>query len=55
MRAAVIGSGAWGTALALVLLENGHEVTLWSHTREESGVLRQRRENPMLPGVRLPE
>ena len=55
MRAAVIGSGAWGTALALVLLENGHEVTLWSHTREESDVLRQRRENPMLPGVRLPE
>ena len=55
MRAAVIGSGAWGTALALVLLENGHEVTLWSHTREESDILRQRRENPMLPGVRLPE
>lgn len=55
MRAAVIGSGAWGTALALVLLENGHEVTLWSHTWEESDVLRQRRENPMLPGVRLPE
>lgn len=55
MRAAVIGSGAWGTALALVLLENGHEVTLWSHIREESDVLRQRRENPMLPGVRLPE
>ena len=51
----MIGSGAWGTALALVLLENGHEVTLWSHTREESDVLRQRRENPMLPGVRLPE
>ena len=30
MRAAVIGSGAWGTALALVLLENGHDVALWS-------------------------
>ncbi len=55
MRAAVIGSGAWGTALALVLLENGHEVTLWSHTQEESDVLRQRRENPMLQGVPLPE
>ena len=55
MRAAVIGSGAWGTALALVLLENGHEVTLWSHTQEESDVLRQHRENPMLQGVSLPE
>ena len=28
MKIAVMGSGGWGTALALVLLENGHEVTL---------------------------
>ena len=55
MRAAVIGSGAWGTALALALLENGHETALWSYTERESGVLRERRENPMLPGVALPE
>ena len=55
MRTAVIGSGAWGTALSLVLLENGHQVTLWSHTEEESRTLRQTRENPMLPGVPLPE
>ena len=32
MKIAVMGSGGWGTALALVLLENGHEVTLWSYT-----------------------
>lgn len=55
MRAAVMGSGAWGTALALVLLENGHQVTLWSYTQKESDVLREKRENPMLPGVPLPE
>ena len=55
MRAAVIGSGAWGTALALVLLENGHEVTLWSHTQRECDTLRQAGENPMLKGVPLPE
>lgn len=55
MRAAVIGSGAWGTALALVLLENGHEVTLWSHTQSECDALRRNRENPMLKGVPLPE
>ena len=41
MRAAVIGSGAWGTALALVLLENGHDVALWSYTQQESSVLRE--------------
>ena len=55
MRAAVIGSGAWGTALALVLLENGHQVALWSHTQQECDRLRTERENPMLPGVPLPE
>ena len=55
MRAAVIGSGAWGTALALALLKNGHTTTLWSYSEQESAVLRERRENPMLPGVTLPE
>ena len=54
MKAAVIGSGAWGTALALVLLENGHEVTLWSYLPEESRAMEQSGENPMLKGVPLP-
>ena len=54
MKIAVLGSGGWGTALALVLLENGHDVTLWSYTREESAVLRETGENPMLKGVPLP-
>ena len=55
MKITVLGSGGWGTALALLLLENGHEVTLWSYKEEESAVLRARRENPVLPGVPLPE
>lgn len=55
MKTAVIGSGAWGAALALVLLENGHDTALWSYTQEESAVLQEKRENPMLPGVALPE
>lgn len=55
MKIAVMGSGGWGTALAMVLLENGHDVTLWSYTQEESAVLREKRENPMLKGVPLPE
>lgn len=54
MKLAVLGSGAWGTALAIALVENGHEVTLWSYTEEESSVLRDNRENPMLKGVTLP-
>lgn len=55
MKVSVIGSGGWGTALALVLLENGSEVTLWSYSEEESAVLREQRENPMLKGVPLPD
>ena len=55
MKVSVIGSGGWGTALALLLLENGSDVTLWSYSEEESAVLREKRENPMLKGVPLPE
>ena len=54
MKITVLGSGAWGTALAMLLLENGNDVTLWSYTEEESKVLRETHENPMLKGVRLP-
>lgn len=55
MKVAVIGSGGWGTALAMLLLENGNDVTLWSYTEEESKVLRETGENPMLKGVPLPK
>ena len=55
MRISVLGSGGWGTALALVLLDNGHDVTLWSYTQEESNVLAAQRENPLLKGVPLPQ
>ena len=55
MRTAVIGSGAWGTALALALLGNGHETVLWSYTEQESTILQEKRGNPMLPGITLPD
>ena len=55
MKISVLGSGGWGTALAMVLLENGHDVTLWSYNEAESKVLRETGENPMLKGVALPE
>lgn len=55
MRTTVLGSGGWGTALALLLLENGNETALWSHNPERTGLLRERRENPRLAGVPLPE
>ena len=55
MKITVLGSGGWGTALALLLLENGNDVTLWSYAEEESKKLQETRENPLLPGVKLPE
>lgn len=55
MNAVVVGSGAWGTALAMVLVKNGHHVTLWSRREEQTNLLRTTRENPRLTGVTLPE
>ena len=52
----VIGAGSWGTALALLLHHNGHQVTLWSALADEVALLQTKRENPdKLPGVKLPE
>ena len=51
---AVIGAGAWGTALAILLAKAGREVTLWARDAQKAEAMRQRRENPRLPGARLP-
>ncbi len=56
MKVAVIGSGGWGTALAVMLRKNGNEVTLWSFEDKEYERLRNDRENrAFLPGVLFPE
>ncbi len=55
MKITVLGSGGWGTALSLLLLDNGNDVTLWSFLEKEAQVLKETRENPMLKGVPLPE
>ena len=55
MKAVVLGSGGWGTALALVLCDNGHDVTLWSHNPAKAASMCETRENPLLKGVALPE
>ena len=55
MKTAVIGSGAWGTALALLLCRNGHDTTLWFRTEEKAAQIRSSRCNPRLQSARLPE
>ena len=52
----VIGAGSWGTALALVLANNGHQVTVWSVIEEEIRMLSEEREHKdKLPGVKIPD
>ncbi len=56
MKVTVIGDGAWGTALALNMLHNGHHVTMWGAFPEYLDAMNTRRENfKFLPGVKLPE
>ncbi len=55
MKITVLGSGGWGTALALVLLDNGHQVSLWCRRPDKCREMRITRENPLLKGVPLPE
>jgi glycerol-3-phosphate dehydrogenase (NAD(P)+) len=55
-RIAVIGAGAWGTAIAILLGRKGnHEVLLWAHEEEVEQAMRARRQNAkFLPGYELP-
>jgi len=56
MRCAVIGAGAWGTALADLLASNGHDVSLWAREPDVVQSIGERRENTaFLPGARLAE
>ena len=52
---AVIGAGAWGTALAIQAARAGNSVTLWARDPARAEAIAASRENPRLPGVRLPE
>jgi glycerol-3-phosphate dehydrogenase (NAD(P)+) len=53
---AVLGAGAWGTALGAVLAERGGPVALWGQRRELCDAVERARENVRyLPGVRLPD
>ncbi len=53
-KTGVIGAGSWGCALAGVLDENGHEVTVWSVLEEEISMLQEKHEHvEKLPGVTL--
>lgn len=55
-KIAVLGAGAWGSALAIHLAKAGHAVTLWAHSSESALALNSHRENRRyLPGIAFPE
>ncbi len=52
----IMGAGSWGTALSVLLHKNGHDVTVWSISKEEVEMLSKEREHKSkLPGVKIPE
>lgn len=52
----VLGSGSWGTALAILLARNGIDTLLWGYDAEEVKSIQQERQNHRyLPGIELPE
>ena len=55
MKAVVVGSGAWGTALAIRLCQNGHDVTMWTFEKELIPQMNETHRNPRLPGAVLPD
>lgn len=55
-KVSVIGAGSWGTALAVLLDSNGHDVTLWSFLSSEVDMLlKEREQKEKLPGVKISE
>jgi glycerol-3-phosphate dehydrogenase (NAD(P)+) len=54
-KLAVIGAGAWGTALALQAVRAGHHVTLVARDPATAATIADKRENHRLPGRRLPD
>lgn len=55
MKISVLGAGGWGTTLAILLHNNGHEVTLWEYKSSYAKLLSKNRTNEIyLPGIQIP-
>ncbi|MEK9198021.1 NAD(P)H-dependent glycerol-3-phosphate dehydrogenase [Lysinibacillus halotolerans] len=51
----ILGAGSWGTALAIVLAENGHNTLLWTHRIEQANEINEQHTNEKyLPNIQLP-
>lgn len=56
MKISVLGAGSWGTALAIILSNNGHDVTLWEYKKEYvKGLIKHHENKIFLPGISIPQ
>ncbi len=55
MKIGCLGSGAWGYTLANLLASNGHEVFIWARNKDLIDHLKQKREHPKFPGIKMEE
>ncbi|WP_087971542.1 NAD(P)H-dependent glycerol-3-phosphate dehydrogenase [Oceanobacillus rekensis] len=52
---AVLGAGSWGTALSIVLADNGYDVRLWTHRQEQAEIINRTHKNEKYLNVTIPE
>jgi len=55
MTIGILGAGTWGVAVARMLADSGHAVTVWSALPAEISHLKQTRKHPNLPGMTIPD
>ena len=55
MNIGILGAGTWGIAVARMLADSGHAVTVWSALPQEISALLQTRKHPNLPGMLIPD
>ncbi|MCC2249030.1 NAD(P)H-dependent glycerol-3-phosphate dehydrogenase [Virgibacillus sp. AGTR] len=53
-KIAVLGAGSWGTALSIVLADNGYEVNLWTHRKDQAAIINETRRNDKYLDVEIP-
>ena len=54
-KVSVIGAGSWGTAIAFVLAENGHDCLLWARREEQSTEINDKNQNSIFAKCDIPE